>query len=181
MGQAASALDSLTVGKSPGFARQGEIAADFLAEGVCKAVLIDTAVDWDTHLDNANQHSYYDLLFSGLDNLMNALQTNGILDETLVVVVSEMSRTPQINSNGGKDHWPHASALLMGAGVRGQASLGDYNDLMESMAVSLETGETTESGEIMTYGHFFAGILEHLDIDPQEYIPDTAPLRGFVA
>jgi uncharacterized protein (DUF1501 family) len=51
---------------------------------------------------------------------MEDLEQRGLLDETLVVVMSEMGRTPRINANGGRDHWTYCySILLAGAGIRG--------------------------------------------------------------
>ncbi len=51
--------------------------------------------------------------------LLEDLQTRGLLDSTLVVMVGEFGRSPRI-SNAGRDHWPACySALLAGAGIRG--------------------------------------------------------------
>ena len=65
---------------------------------------------WDSHGDYFEQNWHYDLLFLGLQQLMTELETrtgiNGqpLIDETLVVVCSEMSRHPQLNEMGGKHH-----------------------------------------------------------------------------
>ncbi|MGL4551977.1 MAG: DUF1501 domain-containing protein [Gemmataceae bacterium] len=49
--------------------------------------------------------------------LLGDLSGRGLLDETLIVVLSEMSRTPKINAAGGRDHRTHCySTLLAGAG-----------------------------------------------------------------
>ena len=49
----------------------------------------------------------------------------GCLDETLVVTMGEMGRTPKINANGGRDHWTYCySVLLAGAGIRGGTIYG---------------------------------------------------------
>ena len=51
--------------------------------------------------------------------LLADLEQSGELDETLIVVMSEMGRTPKINASAGRDHWPQCSpALLAGAGVK---------------------------------------------------------------
>ncbi len=48
------------------------------------------------------------------------LDARGLLDETLVVTMGEMGRTPKINKDGGRDHWTYCySVLLAGAGIRG--------------------------------------------------------------
>jgi hypothetical protein len=47
------------------------------------------------------------------------------LDETLVVTMGEMGRTPKINAKGGRDHWTYCySVLLAGAGIKGGAIHG---------------------------------------------------------
>ena len=48
------------------------------------------------------------------------LDARGLLDETLVVTMGEMGRTPKVNAKGGRDHWTYCySVLLAGAGSRG--------------------------------------------------------------
>lgn len=77
---------------------------------------------WDTHTRNfpilrENKLPHFDQTFTAL---LEDLDGQGLLDETLVVVMSEMGRTPRINANGGRDHWTHCySVLLAGAGIRG--------------------------------------------------------------
>ncbi len=77
---------------------------------------------WDTHERNfpilrENHLPNFDQTYSAL---MEDLDQRGLLDETLVVTMGEMGRTPQINANGGRDHWTFCySVLLAGAGVRG--------------------------------------------------------------
>jgi hypothetical protein len=54
-----------------------------------------------------------------LSALIEDLENRGLLDEVLVVWVGEFGRTPRINSNGGRDHWPQCyCAVLVGGGIR---------------------------------------------------------------
>ena len=56
---------------------------------------------------------------------MEDLDQRGMLDETLVVLMGEMGRTPKINGNAGRDHWTYCySILLAGGGVRGGQTYG---------------------------------------------------------
>jgi len=76
---------------------------------------------WDTHWDHFKACEGW--LLPGLDAALSALlddlDARGMLDETLVVVLSEMGRTPKINARAGRDHWVGAyCALFAGAGVR---------------------------------------------------------------
>ena len=55
---------------------------------------------------------------TGVSALINDLHGRGQLDNTLVLLLGEFGRTPKINKDGGRDHWPHAmSVLVAGAGV----------------------------------------------------------------
>lgn len=81
---------------------------------------------WDSHRnsDDVRQH-----LLPGLDQAVSALledmSDRGLLDETLVVCLGEMGRTPKGNASWGRDHWGYCfPALLAGAGIRGGAVHG---------------------------------------------------------
>lgn len=82
---------------------------------------------WDTHGNNfrALRDNLLPKLDQGLAALFNTLATRGLLANTAVFVTGEFGRTPQINANAGRDHWPRAfCALLAGAGMRGGQVLG---------------------------------------------------------
>src|SRR5439155_21899646 len=77
---------------------------------------------WDTHWDHypRMRNELCPGFDRGLAGLLTDLDARGLLDETLVVCVSEHGRTPKISSakGGGRDHWSRAySALLAGGGV----------------------------------------------------------------
>lgn len=77
---------------------------------------------WDTHADNFKRHK--DLLLPNLDRgfsaLLEDLHDRGLLDETLVVCLSEFGRTPKINNNAGRDHWAGCNTVVLaGAGIEG--------------------------------------------------------------
>jgi hypothetical protein len=82
---------------------------------------------WDTHRNNFSILRTNKL--PGLDQtytaLMDDLSQRGLLDETLVVVMSEMGRTPKINPVGGRDHWTFCySVMFAGAGIKGGTVYG---------------------------------------------------------
>lgn len=82
---------------------------------------------WDTHWRNFGimreyNLPWFDLTFTAL---MEDLQSRGLLDETLVVVLSEMGRGPRINKDAGREHWTHCySVMFAGAGIRGGTVYG---------------------------------------------------------
>jgi len=65
--------------------------------------------------------------------LISDLDDRGLLDETLVVAMGEFGRTPKINVQGGRDHWPRVfSVALAGGGVRGGQVIGSSDKTGES-------------------------------------------------
>lgn len=86
---------------------------------------------WDTHGDNFNGHA---TLVPKVDQAFSAmiedLAARSMLDNVLVIMMSEFGRTPRINGHIGRDHWPEAWSLVMaGAGVKRGVAVGKTNDL----------------------------------------------------
>ena len=81
---------------------------------------------WDTHADNFGKHKKLLPAFDlGFTALLEDLQQRGLLDETLVAIIGEFGRTPKINGNAGRDHWPQAQSILVaGGGYRGGQVIG---------------------------------------------------------
>ncbi|MBY0232106.1 MAG: DUF1501 domain-containing protein [Gemmataceae bacterium] len=81
---------------------------------------------WDTHDRNfAQVESLCRTLDPAWATLMSDLKERGMLDSTLVVWMGEFGRTPQINRQGGRDHFPNAwSAVLGGGGIKGGQAYG---------------------------------------------------------
>ena len=78
--------------------------------------------DWDTHGSNfpTLKNTLLPPEDQGVSGLLEDLSGRGLLDETLVVWMSEMGRTPRINNGGGRDHWSFCYSIVMaGGGVRG--------------------------------------------------------------
>jgi hypothetical protein len=81
---------------------------------------------WDTHKDNFERtKKLMAMLDTGAASMLRELEERRLLDSTLVVVAGEFGRTPNINSNEGRDHHPKAwSVLLGGGGLRGGIVFG---------------------------------------------------------
>ena len=89
---------------------------------------------WDMHDRNFQQfqdrHSW--MLDQALSTLLDDLEERGLLSETVVVALGEFGRTPKINGNAGRDHWPQVScAMLAGGGMRTGQVIGSTNRLGE--------------------------------------------------
>ena len=81
---------------------------------------------WDTHQDNFNRSkSLSETADKGFASLVQDLRERGRLDRTLIIWMGEFGRTPRINGNTGRDHYPRAfSVALAGCGVRGGQIIG---------------------------------------------------------
>jgi uncharacterized protein (DUF1501 family) len=84
-----------------------------------------TGGGWDTHgFDNTRMYPIIEqyhlpITEQTLPTLLEDLEQRGMLDETLVVWMGEFGRTPKINENASRDHWPNCySVLLAGGGVK---------------------------------------------------------------
>lgn len=82
---------------------------------------------WDSHIHSDDVHKHLlPSLDRALSTLVSDLGQRGLLDETLVVCLGEMGRTPQASEKWGRNHWSYLfPAVLAGAGVRGGALLGE--------------------------------------------------------
>jgi len=123
---------------------------------------------WDTHWHHFP--IYKNNRLPELDHAYSALcadlQSRGLLDETLVVVMGEMGRTPKINNNkgGGRDHWSYLqNVLLTGAGVQQGMVYGSSD----------KKGQMPESNPVGP-ADLIATIYAALGIDPSTLIQDQA-------
>lgn len=85
---------------------------------------------WDTHNSNfVTLPEKAEVLDKALSALLSDLDRRGLLDDTLVVLATEFGRTPEINTNEGRDHHPQAfSCLLAGGGIKGGVVHGKTDD-----------------------------------------------------
>ncbi len=88
---------------------------------------------WDSHGENfALVRDHGAKLDQCLTALLDDLEQRGMIDDVAVVVWGEFGRTPKINKNAGRDHWPQVSAaLLAGGGLRTGQVIGATNRLGE--------------------------------------------------
>lgn len=163
----------------PSVASVASFAASLLATRTCASVMIDSGSRWDTHLNHTMQHAHHDKLFAALSTLLGELQVAGVLDHTLVVVLSEMVRTPRRNAQGGTDHWPYTGVMLLGAGVRGGGRFGGTDEHLVGLPADPRTGRVGSSGDRLRYDHLVAGILRHVGVDAARHMPGVVPFEGF--
>jgi hypothetical protein len=89
--------------------------------------------NWDWHKDNFNEARGALPIFDlGMSAMISDLDERGLLDEIAVVAWGEFGRTPKINANAGRDHWPNvAGALVAGGGMTSGQVIGSTNRLGE--------------------------------------------------
>jgi hypothetical protein len=168
------------------FQDQIEVGVDALQHGLSRSVMLDGRTNWDTHANNDVQGDYFNDLFIALDSLALELANrpgagagSTLLDETVVVALSEMGRTPLMNDANGKDHWPVTSAMMFGAGVAGHRVVGATDDFLLARDIRLDTGDPDANGEPLHPENLLAGLLELVGVDPSLHYPGVTPLRGF--
>lgn len=112
---------------------------------------------WDSHganFDLVRDHGTK--LDQCVTALVQDLEERGMLDDVTVVVWGEFGRTPRINKDAGRDHWPQVScALLAGGGMRTGQAIGSTNRLGEYAV-----------GRPVPFQEVIATIYHNLGIDP---------------
>ena len=134
--------------------------------------------NYDTHNENFNFHleqmGEFDRSFS---NFVADIADRGLLDSTLIVVLSEFGRTPNINQYFGRDHWSAAwSVVMAGAGALRGATYGKTN----ANGTSVEDGQVDHA---MLFHTYLAAVglnsTDSFDIDGRE-LPMADPSSGAV-
>jgi Protein of unknown function (DUF1501) len=126
---------------------------------------------WDTHSDNDKGHR--DRLTPPLDRTLTALvedlEERGLLESTLVIAMGEFGRTPTINPNLGRDHWPNCWSLaLSGGGIKTGQVVGASDERGYNVAE-----------RVVTMGDLYATIYQALGIDWKKEImsPIGRPIK----
>jgi len=126
---------------------------------------------WDAHTNNDQAHR--DILVPKLDRslstLLEDLEQRGMLESTLVIIMGEFGRTPDISPNLGRDHWPECwSMALAGGGIRGGQVIGESDERGAYVA-----------DRMITIGDLYATVYKTLGIDwEKEYMhPIGRPIK----
>lgn len=151
------------------FFGQGCLLARRLIQTGVRVVQV-TLSGWDTHQENFERVAE---LSQTLDQAVSALITDlrrrDLLDRTLLVLCGEFGRTPKINDNLGRDHWPRVwSAMIAGGGISGGRVIGKTTDGGEEVAE-----------DPVQVGELHATICKCMDIDPmaKNFTSDGRPIR----
>lgn len=116
--------------------QQAEIALASFKAGVCVSANL-TIGQFDSHANNdPDQMKLLPEFLAGIAYLIRRAGELKIREQLVVVVQSEMGRTPTYNSGNGKDHWSIGSAFFLGKGIKGNRVVGATDD--KQFAVPLD-------------------------------------------
>ncbi len=152
-------------GRTP-FGQRALLSRRLVEAGVPFVTLNEGGWDHHTNLFNACKKRLPEV-DTAVATLITDLEERGLLDETLVIVLGEFGRTPQINKDAGRDHWSNAMSVLMaGAGIPGGTIVG-ATDRQGYSAVD----------RVLSPENFASTVYLKLGIDPDQmlYTPQGRP------
>jgi uncharacterized protein (DUF1501 family) len=178
-------------GKQPKdrLAAQAEIALASFKAGVCVSANLSIG-QFDSHANNdRDQMNLIPEFLAGIDYLLRRAEELKIRDRMVVIMQSEMGRTPNYNNGNGKDHWSIGSAMFLGPKIKGNRVIGATDDgqfLRPIDPKSLSLTEDKEKGLRVRPEHLhlalrqYAGIEKHaLSAKFPLVIKEAEQLQGF--
>jgi hypothetical protein len=150
---------------------QGSLLARRLVESGVSHVLVNFSKNnsFDTHRDNFKRlkGSLLPPLDQAVSALISDLDERGLLDDTLVVMMGEMGRTPIINKQAGRDHWPDVYSVMVAGGgtTRGQV-IGSSTRGGENPA-----DRPVHLHELLATSYHLMGVDHHLMLPNEENRP----------
>jgi hypothetical protein len=155
--------------------------------GLTTSVTVERFGGFDSHGDNTEQNGRFENLFTFLNGFLTALSAEpgaggaaSLLDQTTIIVCSEFGRTPRLNVDGGKDHHPWDSYLLVGKRVRGGVTVGQTDGNQEGVKVNFSTGQPDDTGSTIDVVNVVAGIMTLVGANASDYMPGVPPFTAFV-
>ena len=156
--------------------RQSQVAIAAYKAGLCVSANLSVG-GFDTHGDHDNrQFAALGNLLSGVNDIWDEAERQGIADRLVVMIGSDFGRTPGYNANRGKDHWSITSVMLMGAGIPGNTVIGGSDERHNPLTVNPETLALDESGIRITPAHIHKQVRKLAGVD-ETTISAQFPLR----
>ena len=167
-------------GSDSAFVRNGKLAVELFAAGASQTATVQAGGDlaWDTRTDHyAKASVLFENLFSGLNSILSYAAAKGVAGRTIVIVVSEGGRNPQLNAQGGKGPWPYTSALLWGPGLAGGSAYGLTDAALRGLRIDpLFGGQTGNSVATLTMANVMAALYVKTNVPTKLILPNTVPL-----
>ena len=148
--------------------QQADIALASFKAGVCVSANL-TIGQFDSHANNdPDQMRLIPEFLAGIRYVMRRAEELQIRDRLVVIVQSEMGRTPNYNNGNGKDHWSIGSIMFLGRGIRGNRVLGATDERQfhvplnpQTLATDRQSGIRVRPEHIHTALRELAGIADH--------------------
>ncbi|RAL24665.1 Tat pathway signal protein [Lujinxingia litoralis] len=117
---------------------------------------------FDSHAQNDTvQLPKLQLVLDAVDFLLEEAETMGLRDQIVVVMASDFGRTPNYNSDQGKDHWAIGSMMALGPGIRGNRVLGATDEEQRPFNVNPTTLELEYEGVRLRPEHVHRALRRH--------------------
>ena len=146
------------------FQSQVAVSLACLKAGIGAAASVYVS-DFDTHSDHETRHQVkLQELLETITYAVDRAAELGLSDRITFMITSEFSRTPEYGMNGGKDHWPTNSMLLIGPGIAGNRVIGATDDGLVPRNINLDTLELSDDGERLYPGYIHTALREHLGL-----------------
>lgn len=148
--------------------QQVDIALASFKAGVCVSANLSIG-QFDSHANNdPDQMRLIPEFLAGIRYLMRRAEELQMRERLVVIVQSEMGRTPTYNNGNGKDHWSIGSIMFLGRGIRGNRVLGATDDKQfhvpvnpNTFALDRQNGIRVRPEHIHTSLRELAGIADH--------------------
>jgi hypothetical protein len=148
--------------------QQAEIALASFKAGVCVSANLSIG-QFDSHANNdRDQMNLIPELLAGIAYFVHRAEALKLRDKLIVVMQSEMGRTPNYNQGNGKDHWSVGSVMFMGPGIKGNRVLGATDEKQfqvplnpQTLACDKDKGLRVRPEHIHEALRQFAGIDKH--------------------
>ncbi|MAG93478.1 MAG: hypothetical protein CMJ48_06990 [Planctomycetaceae bacterium] len=166
--------------------QQADIALASFKAGVCVSANLSIG-QFDSHANNdRDQMKLLPEFLAGVDYLVKKSEELKIREKLVIVIQSEMGRTPNYNKGDGKDHWSIGSIMFMGRGVKGNRVVGATDDKQFTVPVNPQSLATDpENGIRVRPEHIHTALRELAGIDNHDFskqfpltVPDQERLEG---
>lgn len=168
-------------------AQQAEIALASFKAGVCVSANLSIG-QFDSHANNdVDQMKLLPELLAGITYTLHRAEELQIREKLVVVMQSEMGRTPTYNNGNGKDHWSIGSIMFLGPGIKGDRVLGATDDKQfgvpfdpEQLAIDKDKGIKIRPEHVHEALRQYSGIANHPHAKKFPLgVPEKELLRGF--
>lgn len=146
--------------------QQADIALASFKAGVCVSANLSIG-QFDSHANNdRDQMRLIPEFLAGIDHLIRRAEELKIRERLVIIIQSEMGRTPNYNKGEGKDHWSIGSIMFLGRGIRGNRVIGATDEKQFLVPINPKTLATApESGVRVRPEHLHEALRELAGVD----------------